>query len=594
MTLFFLVPDWDIPSAGVRKLYKDVEALNQGGISAVVLHERPDFRITWFRHNVPVCSFTNAAISLQKDILVIPEIYGPQISQIAPGAKRVVYNQNSQNTFLGSDPAATIAAYRDPSVLAILAASERDEVYLKSAFPEKKVFPIRYSVDPGLFYFQVEKKRQIAYMGHKRREEIVQVTNLLTLRGKLQGFELVPIENRTEEECARILRESQIFLSFSHPEGFSLVACEALASGCCVVGYFDRLLFREFEPYVCCPVPVGDILGFVESVENLVSWLSDKVPAEDPLQYVQEIGLQASQFVHREFSPEKEQRRTLEIWERILDSSSLMQEQKTKQNVPAQGYKRPKFSIIVLCWNNLTLTEKCLASVEKYSNDFELILIDNGSDDGTEHRLGALGGPNTYVQRNEKNRGFAAAINQGAKLAKGDYLVFLNNDCGVTEGWLEKMAAHFKPGVGAVGPISPNGAWHQSTLYQGLEESAPFLTFFCVMVFKEAWEKVGELDQAFFFGAEDLDWSIRARKAGYSLVVARDCVILHEGGASAKKLLGGGFGSAQYAAYMLLQHQKLREKWGGDTALVEWLGKDYISQVRAFERSRISIRTVRV
>jgi glycosyltransferase involved in cell wall biosynthesis len=100
-------------------------------------------------------------------------------------------------------------------------------------------------------------------------------------------------------------------------------------------------------------------------------------------------------------------------------------------------------SVIVPCWNQVEFTRKCLhALFRQTAPSWELIVIDNGSTDGTGSYLAgvqdASPAPVTVIG-NGTNRGFPAAINQGLQYARGEYLVLLNNDVVVTEGWLSQL-----------------------------------------------------------------------------------------------------------------------------------------------------------
>ena len=102
-------------------------------------------------------------------------------------------------------------------------------------------------------------------------------------------------------------------------------------------------------------------------------------------------------------------------------------------------------SIIVPCFNQREFTRGCLQSLFRYTRaPWELIVVDNGSTDDTRTYLAgvqdATAVPVTVVA-NATNRGFPAAINQGLQVAQGEYLVLLNNDVVVTDGWLDQLIA---------------------------------------------------------------------------------------------------------------------------------------------------------
>jgi glycosyltransferase involved in cell wall biosynthesis len=102
-------------------------------------------------------------------------------------------------------------------------------------------------------------------------------------------------------------------------------------------------------------------------------------------------------------------------------------------------------SIIVPCWNQLEFTRHCITALVRHTRrPWELIVVDNGSTDGTTIYLAgvhdAAAVPVTVIS-NRENRGFPAAINQGLAAARGEYLVMLNNDVVVTDAWLDQLTA---------------------------------------------------------------------------------------------------------------------------------------------------------
>ena len=120
---------------------------------------------------------------------------------------------------------------------------------------------------------------------------------------------------------------------------------------------------------------------------------------------------------------------------------------------------KDKVSIICPTWNKLEFLKQMMKSVEKNTQwPFELIIVDNASDDGTqEYVLNAGFKMKGQYLRNEENKGFAIPNNQGTEIAKGNFLLFLNNDTIVTKGWLTAMMNVFseEKAVGIVGCLDP-------------------------------------------------------------------------------------------------------------------------------------------
>ncbi|MBI4375734.1 MAG: glycosyltransferase family 2 protein [Elusimicrobia bacterium] len=219
---------------------------------------------------------------------------------------------------------------------------------------------------------------------------------------------------------------------------------------------------------------------------------------------------------------------------------------------PAKPQTRGLTSIIVPCFNGWDYTRQCLESLRRWTQQpYEIIVVDNGSSDATS-RLKPRSNPRLSVVRNAANLGFARAINQGMRAARGRYLVWLNNDAVVTPGWLDRLisAAERAPWVGAAGPytnetagvqwVRPVGyrdfaglplfaeAW--ALRHRGRARMVHRLTGFCLLVKSEAAAAVGTLDERFGIGCyEDFDYCLRLRQAGYELVLAEEAFVHHHG-----------------------------------------------------------------
>ncbi len=226
----------------------------------------------------------------------------------------------------------------------------------------------------------------------------------------------------------------------------------------------------------------------------------------------------------------------------------------------------PETTIIIVSYNGLhETTAPCLESIFSCGaqSDFEVVVVDNCSSDGTAAYLAAMmkKEPRLRVVFNEANHGFAGGNNDGLRIASGDTLILLNSDCIVTKNWIEKLRAPLQqdPAVGLTGPVSNSvgneqkiftrGATREEIMEEGLawvsnSNGASFdtdmLSFFCVAMRRDVFDRVGVLDERFGLGFyEDDDYCIRVRLAGYRLICVEDVFVYHCGGGSFGRLPQG-------------------------------------------------------
>jgi GT2 family glycosyltransferase len=218
------------------------------------------------------------------------------------------------------------------------------------------------------------------------------------------------------------------------------------------------------------------------------------------------------------------------------------------------GIEDPLVSLVVITWNNVELSRRCIQSIleEDDWTNLEIVIVDNDSKDGTPAWLDELEESSSCVRvlRNAQNRGFAAACNQGLKLARGEYLVILNNDVVVTPGWIRTLVRHLRrdPDVGLIGPITNNigNEARVKTEYQDLDAMVreaqglvagragsvfeiSVLAFYCVMIPRAVWQEIGGLDESYGTGFfEDDDYCQRVRQTGRSILCAEDVFVHHE------------------------------------------------------------------
>lgn len=175
-----------------------------------------------------------------------------------------------------------------------------------------------------------------------------------------------------------------------------------------------------------------------------------------------------------------------------------------------------KYSIIIPTFNRKDLVEKCINSIKLTVDltNFEIIIVCNGCTDGTPEYIKSLGDPFKVIYW-DKPLGYAKAINLGVVVSKGEYLILLNNDSEfLGPGWLEMLEAPFKKhvNVGITGPAGYDRG------------NIPWLIFFCVMIKKEVFMKVGYLDESYGIGGgEDTDFCIKAYRLGYTNYMVPEC-----------------------------------------------------------------------
>lgn len=228
--------------------------------------------------------------------------------------------------------------------------------------------------------------------------------------------------------------------------------------------------------------------------------------------------------------------------------------QSTKSKWPMTG---PLVYIIVLTWNGKKDTLECLSSLKEltYPN-YKILVVDNASSDGTQEEVQKQFSDVEYIL-NQTNLRFAGGNNVGidCALSKGaDYIVLLNNDTTVADNFLDELvsAASTSSNIGIVGPkiyyySDTNRIWYAGGKIEwwmgwishiGIREinseqycqtkETDFVSGCCILVKREVVEKIGILDTAYYIYGEDVDWCIRASRAGYRILYEPKAKIWHK------------------------------------------------------------------
>ena len=230
----------------------------------------------------------------------------------------------------------------------------------------------------------------------------------------------------------------------------------------------------------------------------------------------------------------------------------------------------PRVSIIILNWNNYEVTLECLLSLRKMEyRNFEVVLVDNGSVDGSSERL-AESFPEIRLIRNGKNLGFAGGCNVGMRdaLSRGaEYVLLLNNDTVVAPGLLAQLvrAAESDPKIVVLNPkiyffdppdrLSYAGGVHKrwrlfpKTL--GFREKdngqfdqvreVSFLTGCAMLIKADAIRQIGLFEEIYFHFFEDIEWSLRATRAGFKGLYVPQAAVWHKEHYDTNRNQGQGF-----------------------------------------------------
>lgn len=178
---------------------------------------------------------------------------------------------------------------------------------------------------------------------------------------------------------------------------------------------------------------------------------------------------------------------------------------------------------VIVSYNTLDLLQALYQQIKDMHGDEHLVIVDNGSEDGTQEWLRRLRWQ-TVIQ-NEDNRGWAPACNQGAAEGEAPLVCFLNTDVTLTDGWLDGVWAEFAEDddVVVVTPeqVDAEGATYNHTYPSGA----------CMVVERWWFEDVGGFDDALVFGHDDHDIARRVQEDGKRWAKSEPAVV-HIGGAS--------------------------------------------------------------
>ena len=379
-----------------------------------------------------------------------------------------------------------------------------------------------------------------------------------------------------QAEMARELCRARVFAVGSHFEGFGQSGLEALACGVPLVTT-DNGGCREYAIHeqTALVVPPGDVGALAAAIKHL---LNDQALAarlrEHGLKLVREkfAGWERSARRFEETVSgqlEARQRLTLAV-DQTYDEPRLAARRRLRAAQLA-SYTRPLplptrlsevandkrlpgdaatpnsgaslASIITLSWDQAHFTRRLVESLKANTGrPYELIVVDNGSNAETRSYVSSVA--DTAIL-NPENVGFARGMNQGAKAAKGDFLVFINNDTEVPPGWLDRLveATGLTDRVGIVAPaVTAGGSFVtvRSEPHEIVREVLPFSlspAAVCYLIPRAEFEAAGGWCEEYRLGgAEDVDLCFTMWARGRRVLVDERVLIVHhsKGTAAAK------------------------------------------------------------
>lgn len=234
-----------------------------------------------------------------------------------------------------------------------------------------------------------------------------------------------------------------------------------------------------------------------------------------------------------------------------------------EENFPA-AERTPELSIVMVGWNTRAFLEPCLESIylAGLQTSFEVIVVDNASIDGSQD-LVRRRFPQVRLLENRVNTGFAEASNQGAREARGDFVLLLNSDTLVNAPSLDALVEFMRqtPDAGAAGGklLNPDGSfqgayaefsclaqellialrvgailWPGYPSHKSAEAVTPvdWLSAACLMVRRRVFTELGYLDNEYFMYGEEVDLEFRMKRAGWKVYYLPHVYTVHYGGGS--------------------------------------------------------------
>ena len=414
----------------------------------------------------------------------------------------------------------------------------------------------------------------------KKDEELQQLTTE-------HEEELQQLTTEHEEELQQIIdKQNQDYTQYIKPELDRLHVIENSKTWKVAYGVTDgtkRLLHLKKEDDDASNTHPANAESKLESANTFIHHIN-KNTINKELRYVKEEGpIKGTKHLFSDYREGQEARKQHESVNITLLDIPHGKHLKITDFKPFKfkQYEHPTVSIVIPVYNQFAYTYNCLRSIRKYSGKvkYEIIIADDCSNDLTKEIKKVISG--ITVVRNEKNLLFLRNCNNAAKSAKGDYILFLNNDTQVQENWLQPLIDLMKKDekigmtgsklIYSDGTLQESGGilWKDGSAWNyGRNQDATrseynyvkevdYISGAAIMIRSALWKRLGGFDDRFAPAYyEDTDLAFQVREAGYKVVYQPLSIVVHFEGKS-----NGTDTSKGLKSYQVANSKKFYQKW---------------------------------